>query len=129
MNVRNNLAFPLKMQKFSKDEINIRINEVVNLLRIDHLLNSKVSGLAGGDRQRVALGRAIVRRPKAFLMDEPLGTLDAEFREIMCLELRKLHNNINATTVYVTHDQLEAMSMGDRIAVMNEGRILQHGQT
>ena len=128
MNVRNNLAFPLKMQKFSKDEINTRINEVANLLRIDHLLSSKVSGLAGGDRQRVALGRAIVRRPKAFLMDEPLGTLDAEFREIMCLELRKLHNNIDATTVYVTHDQLEAMSMGDRIAVMHEGRILQHGK-
>jgi len=128
MNVRNNLAFPLKLQKFSKDEINARINEVANLLRIDHLLSSKVSGLAGGDRQRVALGRAIVRRPKAFLMDEPLGTLDAEFREIMCLELRKLHNNIDATTVYVTHDQLEAMSMGDRIAVMHEGRILQHGK-
>jgi len=128
MNVRNNLAFPLKMQKFSKEEINIRINEVANLLRIDHILNSKVSGLAGGDRQRVALGRAIVRRPKAFLMDEPLGTLDAEFRELMCLELRKLHNNIDATTVYVTHDQLEAMSMGDRIAVMNEGKILQYGK-
>ena len=115
-------------QKFSKDEINTRINEVANLLRIDHLLSSKVSGLAGGDRQRVALGRAIVRRPKAFLMDEPLGTLDAEFRELMCLELRKLHNNIDATTVYVTHDQLEAMSMGDRIAVMHKGRILQHGK-
>ena len=127
MNVRNNLSFPLKMQKFTKKEIKNRVNEVANLLRIDHLLNSKVSGLAGGDRQRVALGRAIVRRPKAFLMDEPLGTLDAEFRELMCLELRKLHNNINATTVYVTHDQLEAMSMGDRIAVMNEGKILQYG--
>ncbi len=128
MNVKNNLSFPLKMQKFSKSEINKRIHEVANLLRIDHLLNSKVSGLAGGDRQRVALGRAIVRRPKAFLMDEPLGTLDAEFRELMCLELRKLHNNIDATTVYVTHDQLEAMSMGDRIAVMNEGKILQYGK-
>jgi len=127
MNVKNNLSFPLKMQKFSKQEINARINEVASLLRIEHLLNSKVSGLAGGDRQRVALGRAIVRRPKAFLMDEPLGTLDAEFRELMCLELRKLHNNIDATTVYVTHDQLEAMSMGDRIAVMNEGKILQYG--
>ena len=127
MNVRKNLAFPLKMQKFSKHEIESRINEVAKLLRIEHIINSKVSGLAGGDRQRVALGRAIVRRPKAFLMDEPLGTLDAEFRELMCLELRKLHNNINATTVYVTHDQLEAMSMGDRIAVMNEGKILQSG--
>ncbi len=118
----------IEMQNSIKDYNNTRINEVANLLRIDHLLSSKVSGLAGGDRQRVALGRAIVRRPKAFLMDEPLGTLDAEFREIMCLELRKLHNNIDATTVYVTHDQLEAMSMGDRIAVMNEGRILQHGK-
>ena len=127
MNVRKNLAFPLKMQKFSKQEIESRINEVAKLLRIEHIINSKVSGLAGGDRQRVALGRAIVRRPKAFLMDEPLGTLDAEFRELMCLELRKLHNNINATTVYVTHDQLEAMSMGDRIAVMNEGKIIQSG--
>ena len=127
MNVRKNLAFPLKMQKFSKQEIVSRINEVAKLLRIEHIINSKVSGLAGGDRQRVALGRAIVRRPKAFLMDEPLGTLDAEFRELMCLELRKLHNNINATTVYVTHDQLEAMSMGDRIAVMNEGKIIQSG--
>jgi len=127
MNVKNNLSFPLKMQKFSKKEIDQRISEVASLLRIEHLLNSKVSGLAGGDRQRVALGRAIVRRPKAFLMDEPLGTLDAEFRELMCLELRKLHNNIDATTVYVTHDQLEAMSMGDRIAVMNEGKILQYG--
>ena len=127
MNVKNNLSFPLKMQKFSKKEIGQRISEVASLLRIEHLLNSKVSGLAGGDRQRVALGRAIVRRPKAFLMDEPLGTLDAEFRELMCLELRKLHNNIDATTVYVTHDQLEAMSMGDRIAVMNEGKILQYG--
>ena len=127
MNVRKNLAFPLKMQKFSKHEIESRINEVAKLLRIEHIINSKVSGLAGGDRQRVALGRAIVRRPKAFLMDEPLGTLDAEFRELMCLELRKLLNNINATTVYVTHDQLEAMSMGDRIAVMNEGKIIQSG--
>ena len=127
MNVRKNLAFPLKMQKFSKQEIESRINEVAKLLRIEHIINSKVSGLAGGDRQRVALGRAIVRRPKAFLMDEPLGTLDAEFRELMRLELRKLHNNISATTVYVTHDQLEAMSMGDRIAVMNEGKIIQSG--
>ncbi len=127
MNVKNNLAFPLRMQKFAKKEIESRIYEVASLLRIDHLLNSKVSSLAGGDRQRVALGRAIVRRPKAFLMDEPLGTLDAEFRELMCSELRKLHNEINATTVYVTHDQQEAMSMGDRIAVMNEGKILQYG--
>jgi multiple sugar transport system ATP-binding protein len=125
LNVKNNLAFPLKMQKFSKKDIDTRVLEAAKLLRIDHLLKSKVSSLAGGDRQRVALGRALVRRPKAFLMDEPLGTLDAEFRELMCLELRKLHDDIDATTVYVTHDQQEAMSMADRIAVMNEGEILQ----
>ena len=125
LNVKNNLAFPLKMQKFSKKDIDARVLEAAKLLRIDHLLKSKISSLAGGDRQRVALGRALVRRPKAFLMDEPLGTLDAEFRELMCLELRKLHAEIDATTVYVTHDQQEAMSMADRIAVMNEGEVLQ----
>jgi multiple sugar transport system ATP-binding protein len=125
MNVKNNLAFPLKMQKYSRNEIKERVMEAAKLLRIDHILNSKISSLAGGDRQRVALGRALVRRPKAFLMDEPLGTLDAEFRELMCLELRKLHDDIDATTVYVTHDQQEAMSMADRVAVMNEGEVLQ----
>ena len=125
LNVRNNLAFPLKMQGYSKQDIDSRVMEAAKLLRIDHILKSKISGLAGGDRQRVALGRALVRRPKAFLMDEPLGTLDAEFRELMCLELRKLHDDIDATTVYVTHDQQEAMSMADRIAVMNNGEILQ----
>ncbi len=86
-----------------------------------------MGGLAGGDRQRVALGRAIVRRPKAFLMDEPLGTLDAAFRELMCEELRGLHDRIGATTVYVTHDQIEAMAMADVIAVMNKGEVLQAG--
>jgi len=125
MNVRNNLSFPLKMQGYKKNDIKTRVEEAAKLLRIDHLLNSNISSLSGGDRQRVALGRALVRRPKAFLMDEPLGTLDAEFRELMCLELKKLHINIGATTVYVTHDQLEAMSLADRIAVMDGGEILQ----
>jgi len=125
MNVKNNLSFPLKMQGFSKSEIKERVGEASKLLRIDHILNSNISSLSGGDRQRVALGRALVRRPKAFLMDEPLGTLDAEFRELMCLELKKLHIDIGATTVYVTHDQLEAMSLADRIAVMDGGEILQ----
>jgi multiple sugar transport system ATP-binding protein len=97
------------------------------LLRIDHLLERRVGGLSGGDRQRVALGRAIVRRPKAFLMDEPLGALDSEFRRLMCGELRELHDRIDATTVYITHDQLEAMAMADRIAVMNQGRVEQIG--
>ena len=125
MNVRNNLSFPLKMQGYKKNDIKTRVEEAAKLLRIDHLLSSNISSLSGGDRQRVALGRALVRRPKAFLMDEPLGTLDAEFRELMCLELKKLHIDIKATTVYVTHDQLEAMSLADRIAVMDEGQILQ----
>ena len=98
-----------------------RVEEAARILRINHLLDRRVSGLAGGDRQRVALGRAIVRKPKAFLMDEPLGALDTEFREIMCGELRALHDRLGATTVYVTHDQLEAMAMADKIAVMNQG--------
>ena len=127
MNVRQNIAFPLKCIGRPRREIRERVEEVARLLRIDHLLNKSVSGLAGGDRQRVALGRAIVRRPKAFLMDEPLGTLDAEFRDLMCEELRLLHNRIEATTVYVTHDQLEAMSMADKIAVMNLGNVEQFG--
>ena len=92
-----------------------------------HLLDRRVGGLSGGDRQRVALGRAIVRQPKAFLMDEPLGALDAEFRELMCGELRELHDRLDATTVYVTHDQIEAMAMADNIAVMNQGGIEQLG--
>jgi len=127
MNVRKNIGFPLLAQGMPSAEIKQRVEEVAKLLRIDHLLNKSVSGLAGGDRQRVALGRAIVRRPKCFLMDEPLGTLDSEFRDLMVHELRELHNRIHATTVYVTHDQLEAMSMADKIAVMNHGVIEQFG--
>ena len=127
MNVRQNIGFPLKCQGVPRDEVRNRSLETARLLRIDHLLERRVSGLSGGDRQRVALGRAIVRRPKAFLMDEPLGALDAEFRRLMCAELRDLHDRIGATTVYVTHDQLEAMSMADRIAVMNGGLIEQVG--
>ena len=125
MNVRKNIAFPLVSQGTPRAEIKARVEEAARLLRIDHILNRSVSGLAGGDRQRVALGRAIVRRPKVFLMDEPLGTLDAEFRDLMVRELRELHNRIGATTVYVTHDQLEAMAMADKIAVMNRGHIEQ----
>ncbi len=127
MNVRQNIGFPLKCEGVARGEIRRRVEETARLLRIDHLLKKPVSGLAGGDRQRVALGRAIVRRPKAFLMDEPLGALDAEFRELMCQELRQLHDSIGATTVYVTHDQLEAMSMADKIVVMNHGVVEQFG--
>ena len=127
MNVAQNIGFPLKCQGVARHEIRERVGETARVLRIEHLLKSKTSKLSGGDRQRVALGRAIVRRPKAFMMDEPLGALDAEFRHLMCGELRDLHDRISATTIYVTHDQLEAMSMADRIAVMNAGRIEQIG--
>ena len=127
MNVAQNIGFPLKCQGMGRRDVRERVAETARLLRIEHLLSSKTSKLSGGDRQRVALGRAIVRRPKAFLMDEPLGALDAEFRALMCGELRDLHERISATTVYVTHDQHEAMAMADRIAVMNAGKVEQIG--
>jgi multiple sugar transport system ATP-binding protein len=127
MNVRQNIGFPLRCQNYKRAEIRRSVEETAKLLRIDHLLDRRVGGLSGGDRQRVALGRAIVRRPKAFLMDEPLGALDSEFRHLMCGELRELHGRIDATTVYITHDQLEAMAMADRIAIMNQGRVEQIG--
>jgi multiple sugar transport system ATP-binding protein len=125
LNVRRNIAYPLRCQGVPRAEIKQRVGETARLLQIEHLLDRSVSGLSGGDRQRVALGRAIVRRPKAFLMDEPLGALDSEFRRVMCGELRQLHERIGATTVYVTHDQLEAMAMADQIAVMNRGVVEQ----
>jgi len=128
MNVRQNIEFPLKCQGMGAAERRRRAEATARLLRIDHLIDQPMSRLAGGDRQRVALGRAIVREPKAFLMDEPLGTLDAEFRELMCHELRALHDRMHATTVYVTHDQLEAMALADKIAVMNHGVIEQFGE-
>ena len=127
MNVRQNIGFPLRCQNYPRAEIKKSVEETARLLRIEHLLNRRVGGLSGGDRQRVALGRAIVRRPKAFLMDEPLGALDSEFRRLMCGELRELHDRIDATTVYITHDQLEAMAMADHIVVMNRGRVEQIG--
>ena len=127
MNVRKNIAFPLLSQGMPRAQINQRVEEAARTLRITHLLSASVSGLSSGDRQRVALGRAIVRQPLAFMMDEPLGALDSEFREVMCQELRALHDRLKATTVYVTHDQLEAMSMADTIAIMNQGVIEQLG--
>jgi len=127
MNVRQNISYPLKNIGMSRAQIEERLAEAARTLRIEHLLDRPVTGLSSGDRQRVALGRAIVREPAAFMMDEPLGALDAEFRHIMCGELRALHDRLKATTVYVTHDQLEAMSMGDKIAVMNQGIIEQFG--
>src|ERR1700676_1933261 len=127
MTVRENIAFPLKCQSVPRAETKRRVEEIAKLLRIEHLLDRPVSGLSGGDSQRVALGRALVRRAKACMMDEPLGALDAEFRHLMCVELHALHDRIRATTVYVTHDQTEAMAMADRIAVMNHGVVAQIG--
>jgi len=125
MNVRDNIAYPLRNIGMGRAEIRRRVEEAARSLRIEHLLRLPVGGLSGGDRQRVALGRAIVREPAAFLMDEPLGALDAEFRHLMCGELRALHNRLGATTAYVTHDQAEAMAMADLIAVMNQGVVEQ----
>ena len=128
MNVGKNMSYPLLSQGMSRKAARQRVEEVARILGIEHMLNRPVGGLSGGDRQRVALGRAIVREPKAFFMDEPLGALDAEFREHMAEELRALHDRMGATTVYVTHDQLEAMQMGDKIVVMNHGVVEQFGK-
>jgi multiple sugar transport system ATP-binding protein len=127
LDVRRNIGYPLRCQGMATAEVRRRVEEAARILRITHLLDRRVSGLASGDRQRVALGRAIVREPAAFMLDEPLGALDAELREVMCDELRGLHDRLGATTVYVTHDQLEAMAMADRIALMNDGRLEQLG--
>ena len=127
MNVRRNISYPLLSQGMRRAQVQEKVAEVAKILGIQDILESPVSALSGGDRQRVALGRAIVRNPKCFLMDEPLGALDAEFRAHMSEELRALHNRMGATTVYVTHDQLEAMQMGDKIVVMNHGFIEQFG--
>lgn len=125
MNVYENMAFGLQMRKFSKVEINRRVQEAAEILNIGHLLERKPKALSGGQRQRVALGRAIVREPKVFLMDEPLSNLDAKLRVQMRAELTKLHQRLQTTFIYVTHDQTEAMTMGDRIVVMKDGYIQQ----
>jgi multiple sugar transport system ATP-binding protein len=127
MNVGKNISYPLRSQGMARADVKRKVAEVAKILGIEDILNRPVGGLSGGDRQRVALGRAIVRDPKAFFMDEPLGALDAEFREHMSQELRALHDRMGATTVYVTHDQLEAMQMGDKIVVMNHGVVEQFG--
>ncbi len=127
MNVRRNISYPLVSQGMPSAQVKKKVAEIAEILGITDILDRPVGGLSGGDRQRVALGRAIVRNPKAFFMDEPLGALDAEFREHMAEELRALHDRMGATTVYVTHDQLEAMQMGDKIVVMNHGVVEQFG--
>jgi len=122
-----NIAFPLRATRESRATIDKRVRDVAHALRIEHLLEKRPSQLSGGDMQRIAIGRALVRRPKAMLMDEPIGALDAKLREDMRSELKRLHLETEATTVYVTHDQVEAMSLADRIAVMYEGVLQQVG--
>jgi multiple sugar transport system ATP-binding protein len=119
------MGFGLKLRKFKKDEIKRRVEEAADILGIRDLLDRKPKALSGGQRQRVAVGRAIVRQPKVFLFDEPLSNLDAKLRVQMRAEISKLHNRLQATMIYVTHDQLEAMTMGDRIVVMKDGLIHQ----
>ncbi len=125
MTVFENIAFGLKLRKFPKSEIQNRVEEAARTLGIEDLLNRKPKALSGGQRQRVAVGRAIVRKPKVFLFDEPLSNLDAKTRAVTRMEISKLHSRLDATMIYVTHDQIEAMTMGDRICVMNEGEIMQ----
>jgi len=127
MTVYDNIAFPLKLRKVQKQEIDKRVREVAEMLGLTELLNRKPRELSGGQRQRVALGRAIVRKPQVFLMDEPLSNLDAKLRVKMRAELKKLQRQLGVTTIYVTHDQVEAMTMGDRIAVINAGELQQVG--
>ena len=125
MNVYKNLSFGLELRKMKKEEINRRVHEAARILDIDHLLERKPKALSGGQRQRVAVGRAIVRKPAVFLFDEPLSNLDAKLRVQMRTEIAKLHQNLQATIVYVTHDQVEAMTMGSQIVVMKDGLIQQ----
>ena len=125
MTVFQNMAFALKLRKYPKQEIVSRVNEAAEILGIKHLLERKPKELSGGQRQRVALGRAIVRKPLVFLFDEPLSNLDAKLRGQMRMELKKLHQRLQATIIYVTHDQVEAMTMGDRIVVVKDGLIQQ----
>ncbi len=125
MSVRQNLGYGLKVRKTAKADISQRVDQVAELLGLDELLDRRPAALSGGQRQRVAMGRAIVREPKAFLMDEPLSNLDAKLRVSMRAQLAALHGRLGTTTIYVTHDQVEAMTLGHRVAVMRDGRILQ----
>ena len=127
MNVRQNMGFGLKIRKFSQEEIDTRVEEAADILGLTELLERKPKELSGGQRQRVAVGRAIVRKPKVFLFDEPLSNLDAKLRVAMRAEISKLHRRLGATMIYVTHDQVEAMTMADRIFIMNKGVVQQSG--
>jgi multiple sugar transport system ATP-binding protein len=125
LTVRDNIAFALKLAKMPKDEIERRVKDAARTLELTDYLDRRPAQLSGGQRQRVAMGRAIVRQPQAFLMDEPLSNLDAKLRVQMRAEIAKLQHELNVTTVYVTHDQIEAMTMGDRVAVMSKGSLMQ----
>src|SRR5262245_37140059 len=125
MTVYENMAFGLKLRKMPKDEIDRRVREAAEILNLGHLLERRPKALSGGQRQRVAVGRAIVRKPHVFLFDEPLSNLDAKLRVQMRVELKRLHDRLQTTMVYVTHDQVEAMTMGDRICVMKDGDVQQ----
>lgn len=129
LSVRGNLEFPLRApgRKFTNTEIAARVEKAATTLQITHLLDRKVERLSGGEMQRVSIGRAIVRQPSVFLMDEPLSALDAKLRETLRVELKKLHSGLGATFLFVTHDQVEAMSMGDKIGVLRQGRLVQVG--
>ncbi len=127
MNVYENIAFPLKINKSSENLIKNKVISISKLLNIHHLLNRKPKELSGGERQRVALGRVVIREPQAFLFDEPLSSLDSNLREYMRKEIKKIHQIVGRTTIYVTHDQTEAMTLGDRIVVMKDGMIQQIG--
>ncbi|AZO61084.1 MAG: ATP-binding cassette domain-containing protein [Mesorhizobium sp.] len=127
MTVFENIAFPLRATRMSSGEVDTSVREIARVLRITDLLDKRPSALSGGDMQRVAIGRALVRRPKAMLMDEPIGALDAKLREEMRAEIKRLHIKQGSTTIYVTHDQIEAMSLADRIVIMHEGFIQQVG--
>jgi multiple sugar transport system ATP-binding protein len=127
MNVFGNMSFGLRLRKLPKEKVERRVREAANILGIEHLLTRKPKELSGGERQRVALGRAIVREPQVFLMDEPLSNIDAKLRVEMRAEIIKLQRRLGVTTFYVTHDQVEALSMGDRIVVMSKGRVQQIG--
>ena len=125
MSIRENIGFALKMQKEKKENINQKVEKIAKILQLEALLDRKPAQLSGGQRQRVALGRAMVRNPKVFLLDEPLSNLDAKLRVEMRSEIVRLHKELDTTFIYVTHDQIEAMTMGDRIAVLNQGELVQ----
>jgi multiple sugar transport system ATP-binding protein len=127
MTAYENMSFGLKLRKFSKAEIRQRVEHAARILDITELLDRRPKALSGGQRQRVAMGRAIVRNPKVFLFDEPLSNLDAKLRVQMRTEIKRVHQKVKTTTVYVTHDQVEAMTLADRVVVMNNGRIEQIG--